>query len=42
MLSDLLCAIVVSVVYRGCAIPVEWIVMLANKPGKWVDHAAEP
>ena len=32
-LSDRHCAIVVSVVYRGCAIPVAWDVMPANKPG---------
>ena len=41
-LSDRLCAIVVSVVYRGCAIPVAWVVMPANKPGKWIDLACEP
>ena len=37
MLSDRLCAIVVSVVYRGCAIPAAWVVMPANKKGKWID-----
>ena len=42
MLSDRLCAIVVSVVYRGCAIPVAWVAMPANKPGKWIDPACEP
>ena len=31
-LSDRLCAIVVSVVYRGCAIPVARVAMPANKP----------
>ena len=41
MLSDRLCAIVVSVVYRGCAIPVAWVAMPANKPGKWIDPACE-
>ena len=42
MLSDRLCAVVVSVVYRGRAIPVAWRVMPANKPGKWIDPACEP
>ena len=41
-LSDRLCAIVVSAVYRGCAIPVAWLVMPANKKGKWIDPACEP
>ena len=41
-LSDRLCAIVVSAVYRGCAIPVAWRVMPANKPGKWIEPACEP
>ena len=41
MLSDRLCAVVVSVVYRGCAIPVAWVVMPANKKGKWVDPVCE-
>ena len=31
-----------SVVYRGCAIPVAWVAMPANKPGKWIDPACEP
>ena len=41
MLSDRLCAVVVSAVYRGCAIPVAWVVMPANKPGKWIDPICE-
>ena len=41
MLSDRLCAVVVSVVYRGCAIPVAWDVMPANKKGKWIDPACD-
>ena len=40
-LSDRLCAAVASVVYRGCAIPVAWVVMPANKPGKWIDPACD-
>ena len=41
MLSDRLCAIVVSAVYRGCAIPVAWDVMPANKQGKWIEPMVE-
>ena len=41
MLSDRLCVIVVSVVYRGCAIPVAWVAMPANKKGKWIDPACD-
>ena len=42
MLSDRLCAIVVSVVCRGRAIPVAWVVMPANKKGKWTDPTVKP
>ena len=41
MLSDRLCAVVVSAVYRGCAIPVAWVVMPANKKGEWMEPACE-
>ena len=41
MLSARPCVIVVSVVYRGCAIPVAWDVMPANKPGKRIGPAAD-
>ena len=41
MLSDRLCALVVSVVYRGCAIPVAWTVLPANEKGKWIDPICE-
>lgn len=27
-----------SVVYRGCAMPVAWVVLPATKPGKWLPH----
>lgn len=27
-----------SVVYRGCAVPVAWVVLPATKPGKWMPH----
>ena len=33
--------IVISVVYRGCAIPVAWRIMRANKPGAWMDPIVE-
>ena len=41
-LSDRLCAIVVSAVCRGCAIPAAWVVMPANKKGKWMDPTVKP
>ena len=34
-------AIVISVVYRGCAIPVAWRILHANKPGAWMDPIVE-
>ena len=34
-------AIVISVVYRGCAIPVAWRIMRANQPGAWMDPIVE-
>ena len=40
-LSDRLCAIVASVVYRGCAVPVAWVVLPGSKPCKWTDPAVE-
>ena len=40
-LSDKLTAVVVSVVYRGCAIPVAWAIMRGNKPGEWIAPAVE-
>ena len=40
-LSDRLCAVVASVVCRGCAIPVAWVVLPGNKPGKWIDPTVE-
>jgi hypothetical protein len=27
-----------SVVYRGCAMPVAWVVLPASKPGQWMPH----
>lgn len=30
--------LMVSVVYRGCAIPVAWMVLPANTPGQWRPH----
>ena len=34
-------AIVISVVCRGCAIPVARRIMRANKPGAWMDPVVE-
>ena len=39
--GDQTTAIVVSVVYRGCAIPVAWRIMRANQPGSWMDPIVE-
>ena len=40
-LSDKLTAVVVSVVYRGCAVPVARVVLPGNKKGGWIDPAVE-
>ena len=40
-LFDRLCAIVASVVCRGCAIPVAWVVLPGSKPGKHIDPIVE-
>lgn len=37
-LGDRLVVLTVSVLYRGCAIPVAWQVLPANKPGAWMPH----
>ena len=34
-------AIVISVVYRGCAIPVDWRILRANQRGAWMDPIVE-
>ena len=34
-------AIVISVVYRGCAIPVAWRILQANQRGAWMDPIVE-
>ncbi len=34
--GERLVALVVSVLYRGCAIPVAWAILPANKPGPWL------
>ena len=36
MKGDQLNSIVISVVYRSCAIPVAWHVLEANRPGEWI------
>ena len=35
--KDQMTALVVSVLYRGCAIPVAWRILPAGKPGAWID-----
>ena len=39
--GDQTTAIVISVVYRGCAIPVAWRIHLATQPGSWMDPIVE-
>ena len=34
-------AIVISVLYRGCAIPVAWRILRAKRPGGWMDPIVE-
>ena len=34
-------AIVISVLYRGCAIPVAWRILPAKRPGGWMDPIVE-
>jgi hypothetical protein len=34
-LGDRLTILVVSVVYKGCAVPIAWKILLANKPHAW-------
>jgi hypothetical protein len=36
--GDQLVALVVSVLYRGSAIPVAWHILPANQPGEWMPH----
>ena len=38
--GDQTAAIVISVLYRGCAIPVAWSIRRAGWPGSWMDPAA--
>ena len=41
MKADRISAIVISVVYRSCAIPIAWSILPANKPGGWVEPIVE-
>ena len=34
-------AIVISVLYRGCAIPVAWRILPAKRPGAWIEPIVE-
>lgn len=36
MKADQINSIVISVVYRSCAIPVAWHILPANRPGQWI------
>lgn len=36
MKADQINSIVISVVYRSCAIPVAWHILPANRPGEWI------
>jgi hypothetical protein len=37
-LGDRLTVLAVSVVYRGCGVPVAWAVLPGNEPGAWMPH----
>ena len=37
-LDDRFVALVISVVYRGCATPIAWVILPANKKGTWKPH----
>ncbi|MCY4651652.1 MAG: transposase [Dehalococcoidia bacterium] len=41
MKGDRINALVISVVYRSCAIPVAWHILPANRPGGWVGPIAD-
>lgn len=36
--QDRVVALVVSVLYRGCAMPVAWFIVPAHEPGAWMPH----
>ena len=36
MRGDQINSIVISVVYRSCAIPIAWHILPANRPGEWI------
>ena len=39
--GDKITAIVISVVYRSCAIPIAWHILPANKRGSWMEPTME-
>ncbi len=41
MKADKLNSIVISVVYRSCAIPVAWHILPANSPGQWISPVVD-
>ena len=36
MKGDQINSVVISVVYRSCAIPIAWHILPANRPGEWI------
>jgi hypothetical protein len=38
LLRDQVAALVISILYRGCALPVAWHILPANRPGAWMPH----
>lgn len=41
MKGDRINALVISVVYRGCAIPISWRILPANRQGRWMRPIAD-
>lgn len=39
--GDRVTALVVSVLYRGSAIPIAWAILPGNRPGPWIPHVLE-
>lgn len=35
---DRFMVLAISIVYRGCAIPIAWMVLSATEPGAWKPH----
>lgn len=39
--ADRATALVVSVLYRGSAVPIAWVILPGNRPGPWIPHVLE-